>query len=115
MAIDNRYGNNSQLRDVRKASASPIVADKDWLKRPTIVGPPPSAIIFSTKKNNAVDIALAFTGANVCAIAKQGPKYIPLPKSMTVSKPIDNHTLATCKEKKKQGTPIIKAMVGNKA
>ncbi|KTF06407.1 hypothetical protein MGSAQ_002097 [marine sediment metagenome] len=38
------------------------------------MGPPPNAMIFKTKKKSAVDIALTFIGARVCAIAKLGPK-----------------------------------------
>ena len=38
---------------------------------PIKVGPPPKAMIFNTKKNNAVDIARTFTGARVCAKQKR--------------------------------------------
>ena len=41
---------------------------------PVSVGPPPRAIMLSTKKNKAVDIARTLIGASVCAIAKLGPK-----------------------------------------
>jgi hypothetical protein len=34
--------------------------------------------MFKIKKNNAVDMALIFIGASVCAIAKLGPRYIPI-------------------------------------
>ena len=40
--------------------------------------PRPKPIIFKIKKKRAVDMARIWKGAKVCAIAKLGPRYMPM-------------------------------------
>ena len=59
-------------------STSPLLALNISIIQPEILGPRPKPIIFKIKKKRAVDIARIWIGAKVCAIAKLGPRYIPI-------------------------------------
>ena len=59
-------------------SISPLFDLNTSINHPVILGPKPKPIMFKIKKKSAVDMARIWIGAKVWAIAKLGPKYIPI-------------------------------------